>query len=373
MSKKTKQRLRFIVNTLYFAIIIAIIFLLLKFALPYVAPFIIALILVLITNPLAKKISNKLKIKERIPGIILILLLWVIVITLLILAFYAVSKQAFNLLGDITNITENIQSYASIISDYLDNIYDYLPMISTDVVNSAISAIGDKLIAMTTDFASSIISLGTNIVKAAPAVLLSVLVSILASVFLAGDYTNIRAFVKRQLSTRMHSAYRFTKEFLFGTIGKIVTAYMIIMLITCCELLLGFSIIGVKYTFLLAPLITIFDILPFVGCGTILIPWGIIDIILGNYKQGIMILVLSIIITIVRNIIEPKIVGKRTGVHPLIVLIGVYIGGKLFGFVGIIMLPLTIMFLQKLQKEGYMKIWKDEADDTEQDENTESP
>ena len=360
--KTTNKRLKFIINIAYFAIIIAIIVLFFKYALSYLAPFITGLVIAALTHPVVNWISKKLKIKQRIPGIILAILVWIIMMALLALIMYGLVKQAGTLLSNVGDITNTIRRYSDIISDYLDNIYEYLPMISSDLIDSVLGSIGDKIIAVTTDFASSIVSITKNIVIAAPSILISLLVSILATVFICGDYQNIKDFVRLQLSKRMHSTYVFAKDFLLGTIGKIITAYLIIMLITFVELVIGFSIIRIEYLFLLAPLITIFDVLPYVGCGTILIPWGIICLFTGNIKRGIGLIILSLCITVVRNIVEPRIVGQQTGVHPLLVLMGVYIGGKLMGIIGIILVPLTIMFLQKLQKEGYLKLWKEKSD-----------
>ena len=130
------------------------------------------------------------------------------------------------------------------------------------------------------------------------------------------------------------------------------------MCITFCELLLSFSILKLNYAVLLALLITIFDVLPLCRLQHGTDSLGVISIALGNISLGIGLLVTSIVIGIVRNTIEPKIVGKQIGLHPLIVLVSIYIGGKILGLIGIFIFPITIMFIKMLKEEGYIRGWK---------------
>jgi len=111
-------------------------------------------------------------------------------------------------------------------------------------------------------------------------------------------------------------------------------------------------LLGIDNAILIALIIAILDLLPVLGTGTVLIPWGIINIILGNYLIGVALIILYVVILIIRNIIEPKIISKQVGLHPLITLLCIFIGLKLFGFIGIIFLPLVTILVYNLYKEG---------------------
>ena len=118
---------------------------------------------------------------------------------------------------------------------------------------------------------------------------------------------------------------------------------------------MGFSILGVEYSLLLAVITAIIDVLPILGTGTVLIPWGIISLFQGNFVLGIGILVLYGVITLVRQIIEPKIVGDYIGLYPLVSLICMYVGLRLFGIVGLFLLPISVIMLKNLHDKGIIK------------------
>ena len=107
-------------------------------------------------------------------------------------------------------------------------------------------------------------------------------------------------------------------------------------------------------------MIAVFDILPIVGSGTVLLPWTIISFIQGNIHNGIRILLLYIVVTIVRNIVEPKIVGQQVGLHPLITLLSMVLGTSIFGGIGVLCLPVAVAVAKQLNDDGVIHIIKKE-------------
>ncbi len=96
-------------------------------------------------------------------------------------------------------------------------------------------------------------------------------------------------------------------------------------------------------------MVAIIDILPILGTGAILLPWSIIAFILGNYKIGIGILLLYIVITAVRQTIEPKIVGQQIGLHPIVTLLLMYVGAQLMGVLGLLLLPIIATIIKNIK------------------------
>ena len=136
--------------------------------------------------------------------------------------------------------------------------------------------------------------------------------------------------------------------------------YLTIMFITFIELAIGLTVLRVNNSVLLAVLISLIDILPVLGTGTVLIPWSLISLIMGDTFLGIGLIILYMIILIVRNIIEPKFIGKRIGLKPLVTLISMYLGLQLAGVVGMFIFPLAMAFLKNLHDTGVVKIWETE-------------
>ena len=141
-------------------------------------------------------------------------------------------------------------------------------------------------------------------------------------------------------------------------VGRILRVYLLLMCITFVELFIGFKILRVDMAFFYAFLTAIVDILPVLGTGTVLIPWGIIACILGNMGMGVGILILYVIITAVRQFLEPKIIGQQVGLHPIVTLICIFAGGKFMGILGIFLFPIMATVLKKMNDEGTIHLWK---------------
>jgi predicted PurR-regulated permease PerM len=135
--------------------------------------------------------------------------------------------------------------------------------------------------------------------------------------------------------------------------------YTIVILITFTELFIGFLILRIEYAAILALLIAVVDILPVLGTGVVLIPWALVDFAIGKPVIGVGILILYLVITLIRNVIEPKIIGEQVGLPPVVTLIAMYGGLKLFGFTGLWGLPVILIVLVNLQDAGMLRIWKD--------------
>lgn len=148
------------------------------------------------------------------------------------------------------------------------------------------------------------------------------------------------------------------KDNVIGSLGKFIKAYSLIISVTFIELSIGFWILKVPNPFLFGGLIALIDIMPIIGTGAILIPWFIIAFIMGNTTMGVGILILYIIITAVRQTIEPRIVGQQIGLHPIVTLILMYVGAQLMGVLGLLLLPILATILVKLNKEGTIHLYK---------------
>jgi len=125
-------------------------------------------------------------------------------------------------------------------------------------------------------------------------------------------------------------------------ISVYIKSYSLLFLLTFVELSLGFWILGVKNAVLLAVVIAIFDLMPVLGTGGIVLPWALIALIAGNWGRGIGLLVLYLVITGIRQTLEPKIVGKQIGLHPLATLMAMLLGLKLFGILGLFGIPVVL-------------------------------
>ena len=197
-----------------------------------------------------------------------------------------------------------------------------------------------------------------NVVKGIPSAFLSVLVTIISTVFITSEYDLIRETILGMLTKAKGDKLVSSKQTVTRGIGKLVKAYATLMLITFTEVFLGLNLmrlIGVYeggYIAIIAFVTCIVDIIPVLGTGTILIPWAVYNLIMGNIGMGIGLIILYAVITVLRQIIEPKLVANQAGLPAIATIMAMFIGARLFGAFGILLLPLTIIVLKLMYDEN---------------------
>ena len=148
------------------------------------------------------------------------------------------------------------------------------------------------------------------------------------------------------------------REYLVGTLLICIRSYALIMSITFLELSIGLTLIGVEHSIPTALCIALFDILPVLGTGGIMIPWTVISLLQGRYALGVGLAVVYLAVTVIRNILEPKIVGGQLGLHPVVTLAGMFIGAQLFGIIGLFGVPITLSLLCNLNQSGDLRLFR---------------
>mgnify|MGYP000290831249 FL=1 len=144
---------------------------------------------------------------------------------------------------------------------------------------------------------------------------------------------------------------------------KMLRAYLLIILITFVEMTIGLGILKLaglyesSYILAIALLTAIVDILPVLGTGTVLIPWAVYSLCTGRVGFGIGLIVIYVAISVIRQIIEPKLVAGQLGLPPVVTIVGMYIGLQLFGFIGLFLVPLTLIMLKLLNDQNLIHLW----------------
>lgn len=200
-----------------------------------------------------------------------------------------------------------------------------------------------------------------QLARSLPGLVFGLFIGVLSSFFILMDYEAIGGFISRQLPPRLRRLVYSSKRHLLATGKKIVCAYLLLMLLTFCEVFVGLWLLGEEYAALLALLVAIVDVLPILGSGAVLIPWGLWLCFGGQLPHGIAILLLYGVVTVVRTVVEPKILGDRLGLPPLVTLISMYAGLRLLGVVGLVLAPLTVTLLVHLNRQGLLHLWRKEG------------
>lgn len=182
---------------------------------------------------------------------------------------------------------------------------------------------------------------------ALPMWLIFLLVSLVAAFYFARDMGKMRAAAEGWLPPRLLVALLRLKNSAWYTAIGYARAYLLLLLLTFTLLLIGFLLLSVPYALLLAALVAVLDFLPIIGVGTVLIPWGIVELLGGHTFLGVGLLLLSAAVAVARQIIEPRLIGHHLGMHPLLALVAMYVGLRLFGFWGLMLLPPACLVLRQ--------------------------
>ena len=354
-----EKKREFIINVIYLLIISAIVYIAIKYALGWFFPFVIGFAIAFMLKPLINLITKKLKINRKVVAGITVLIFYATIgalFTLILVKVFIALKEVFIKLPDlyINSIEPLILQLANNTENLLVTLDPTLVQTITDMVSSLAKSLGS----IVSSVSSGVVGFVSSTVTMVPSFFIILLITIISSFFFAMDYVNITGFITRQFSPKASSIFFDVKDYIVGTLFKFVKAYSIIISITFIELSIGLSILRVENAITIALLIACVDILPVLGTGGIVIPWIFIELFKGNVPLAIGLTITYVVITVIRNIIEPKIVGQQVGLHPLIMLVCIFIGVKLFGFLGLFVLPIMVIILKNLNDSGKIKIFK---------------
>ncbi|MCL2033625.1 MAG: sporulation integral membrane protein YtvI [Oscillospiraceae bacterium] len=338
--------------------IAAIVYFAFKFVAGWILPFILAFCIVSVIHPLIKRIVKLLGVKQEVVSVIIMLLIYLIVGTLLfLLTVQAVFMIRSGLLLLPDYYRESIAPAFLTASEYMRSFMHGLP----EGMRTQAEAIEEGLAETFQNFLLGLSQRGvdglTTVTKGIPAFLLTFVFTIMLSFFLSMQYDKVITFIKTQLPPRAQKFLTDTKTIIGDTVFKYLKAALTMMIITFLELSIGLLVLGNRNAIAIAAGIAIFDMLPVFGTGTILIPWVIIELLGGNYPFAMGLLILYAVIVIVRSIMEPKIVGDKLGLNPIVSLMAIYFGFRVFGVLGMILMPITTQILLELHKKGSIKLF----------------
>lgn len=333
-------------KTLLFFIIYTCIFALFYFTSSYTFPFIVAFAIAFLIQPVSKFFRIKLKFKRNVPALMASAIVYILIFSLLALLFYSIISEAMHLVKNLSStnldkVVAPIQSVVNEISQYFKSIDSSFIQDNssqlTQVLKNSLNIVGKSL--------NAFLSIALSI----PMWITIIFVVILSTYFFTRDMSSIKKhFVSIFSESGKEKIEKIWNQGL-KMLTKYLKAYFFIYFLTFVQTLIGFTILGVKYSVILSVICAFADILPVLGIGLIYLPLAAIYIISGNYFAGFGILILFVLISIVRQIVEPKIVSTSLDIHPVVTLVAIFIGLKAFGIIGMIYFTFLIVFYKVLK------------------------
>ncbi|MDR1160582.1 MAG: sporulation integral membrane protein YtvI [Syntrophomonadaceae bacterium] len=367
MDPELQKYVKLLVKIAILVLGIAAFFLTVTYIFPYVGvflrklpsllmPFIIAVIMAFIIEPAVVFFENKIHIKRSLAAFItLFLLLGLISIVL----FFLFSKIGSELARISPMVATYSLDFSGIIIDFINDLKIYF--LALDISPELQTAFDNNWLAAANFISVHINNMIANIfsfLTLLPNLMVIITISTIATFFLVKDKAMIKSFIWKNLPLGTQVKSNRVLNDVMNSMAGFVKAYIILVSITAIITMIALKIAGVQYALTIGMVTGLLDLLPILGPGLVFLPWIIWELILGSKSLGIGLLMIYVIISIVRQILEPKITGDNIGLHPLATLLSMYIGLKLLGFMGIIVGPVLLVLVIAIKRAGFFDSFK---------------
>ena len=323
-------------------------YLLIKLSIFYI-PFVIAFAISMLIEPVIKVVHQRTRFHRKTSAVIVLIIVSSTLIGLISWGIITLVSEAYDLLGGINGYTEKIYSkFQGITSNFnFDRIN--LPEQITGVIQGSLQDIVGNASKLISNLLNTIIKWLTTLPKLG----IYIVVTIMATYFICVDKLYMLDQIEHHFPKNWVKRTIIHVKTLLSSLGDFLKAQVILVAIAFSEVFIGLYILkliglNVQYPFLAALGVAFVDALPILGAGTILVPWAFFSAINGDIRLAIGLVTIFIIISIIRQFIEPKIVSKQIGIHPIFTLIAMYTGFKLIGIFGLLIGPIALIIVKNV-------------------------
>lgn len=342
----------FLIKTAYFLTVWVGTALICRFLLWYLTPFLVGGLMAWTVQKPACFLAGKSGIKRSVFAVGLVIILFcaggAVMVFGMIKGVEALaepaqilSRKVPELFADRENLYERMKPF-----------FARLPAGFAEAARGWAETAGAKIAETATDFFASF---AAKVVGRVPSFLFGSIVTLVSGCYIAADFERLIAFVQGVIGAKRTETVRKIKRIITQSVGKLIKGTCLISALVFLMLTAGFFLLRVPHAVFTAAGVALVDLLPILGTGTVLLPWGIGALLIGNPATGIGLLVLYAAITVARNFIEPRVMGKQTGINPLFTLLAMFIGLKLFGGFGVLLLPVVLMVTVEYYKDEMRK------------------
>ncbi|MBE6548081.1 MAG: sporulation integral membrane protein YtvI [Ruminococcaceae bacterium] len=346
--------------------IFALVFLFCKYLLSACVPFLLAYFLSLPVKALSKKITKATKIPRKICAVFILTVLIILMCIGIKLCICALMEEISEIVDMLSEDPQRLQSVFDTAAHKLSSLKEMFSFVGLggaesmsasagrfrgvmlEAVSSVVSFLGEKI----SDLA---IGLAANL----PSALLFCVATLMSCFYFACDEGEIEQYFAKMLPEKTRTMLYKIKDSFKQVMLKYIGASLLLCLITFLIVFTGLACLQYQYAMFMAVIVAAVDILPLLGSGAVLVPWGVICFLNDDPQMGVSVLVIWAVSALVRQIAEPKIIGKNIGLHPLAALISVYVGAKIFGVAGLFFAPIVAVGI----KAAISLVYKKRMDD----------
>lgn len=346
-----EKKKAFVIQVAYYGMIVAIAAVAIHYLLQPLLPFMFGFVFAWFLHKPAMALARKLRLTSRLLSAAVAVVFYAVVFALVLMAGVQVISALEHFVPQIPVIYA--RRIVPFITDSIAKLDVYLQDIDpeiVEVVDRLMREMVSNLEKMISSLSVAAVRLVSGIITGLPNVILSIILTVVSTFFISMDYDRVMGFLKGRLPASVQNTVSETVTTGLDSIRKILGSYILILFMSFAELSAGFLLLRIPYAVGVALLVAVIDIMPVLGTGLILIPWAIIAAILGSYGMAIGVALLYVVMLVVRNTVEPKLVGQQMGLHPLATLMSMFVGLQLFGLIGLFGFPVALSLCLKLTK-----------------------
>lgn len=309
-------------------------------------PFVLAFILSLLCNPIIRFMETRIRIQRKHGSAILIIIVLVLLVGALYLLGVLLVRQIANMAKDIPQIAMQMTDILEQLKIRFSALYEFLPKGIQTLTDNFTDSIRSFLAGFFEGIELPDILAAGKYVKSVGDIFFQSMITVLATYFFIADREKMGKSLHKLLPESVVNGFSFVVQNFKNAVGGYFKAQFKIMLVLLAVMFITFLFLGIDYALLLALVIALIDLLPVFGTGLILWPWAIIDLVNQRFARAIVILCLYLVCQVIKQVLEPKLVGDSIGVSPFLTLVFMYIGYKLSGLSGMIIgVPVGMVFM----------------------------
>ena len=329
------------------------------------SPFLCALVLAWVLNPAVRWLQRKTNLSRKALSMVLVVLVFAVIGGILFgLGWVAVDQVRLlfdNRQSLLDGRLDGLVGVVNSVGGWLEGLGGLVPQgvltTSEDLMNTLVRWVqGLDFSGWLTEMAGQAPSMVTNVSNFAVALV----VFMMGSYFITGDYPRLRFELTDRVPMVARDFCRSVKNIFMSAFGGYVKSQLILSAGVFAILSIGFFLMGQPYGLLLAFGLSVLDFIPIIGSGTVMVPWAVVDMILGQYGEAAALMAVWGVIALFRQLAEPKILGNQTGLSPILSLVGIYVGMKAGGVLGMVVGPLLLLVCINLAKLGIFRPVRDD-------------
>lgn len=317
-------------------------------------PFVIGWIIALIANPIVKWLEKNVKIVRKHSSAIIVIGAIIIIVVILYYLIAILTKEVVDLIENLPRLYRNFDAQLQSVAKSLNGLHNLLPKNLQGTVNNWNQNLDMYISNIIRNIDIPSVTAAGNVARNVADIFFAIIVTILSAYFFIAEREELTKSLAKHIPDSIREKYTFMMDNFKRAVGGYLKAQLKITFVIMVIVFIGLEILKIDYSFFLACIVAFIDLLPVFGTGTVFWPWALFELLSGNYGMAIGIMIIYFVCQVVRQVLQPKMVGDSIGISPFMTLVFMYIGYKIKGILGLILgLPVGMVIINFYQAGAF--------------------